>query len=252
MSLWGPGEPVTPAKGLLLCGCEESRPYTARYSSASWAAKNADFMRHHSTQVANYFKNITNPEEPNKVKLLANLASRLWMSPPGSTTELSCSLGESWFFASGGPLGASMPLPSQMFISAMHLFLLQSFLGEIPNLSLTLYATHLLLTPISKWEVDHSTWKSHRHFKLHFSPAPPSTPALSQANTYLEMDSGFAQQSCPPLHLSIRIEVPLTVSSEYFGNYTFYKVLKVLQLILSLCLSYLPTVQPLSGHQLPH
>ena len=23
MSLWGPGEPVTPAKGLLLCGCEE-------------------------------------------------------------------------------------------------------------------------------------------------------------------------------------------------------------------------------------
>lgn len=135
---------------------------------------------------------------------------------------------------------------------AVHLFLLQSFLGEIPNLSLTLYPTHLLLTPISKWEVDHSTWKSHRHFKLHFSPAPPSTPALCQANTYLEMDSGFAQQSCPPLHLSIRIEVPLTVSSEYFGNYIFYKVLKVLQLILSLCLSYLPTVQPLSRHRLPH
>ena len=129
MSLWGPGEPVTPAKGLLLCGCEESRPYMARYSSASWAAKNADFMRHHSTQVVNYFKNITNPEEPNKVKLLANLASRLWMSPPGSTTELSCSLGESWFFASGGPLGASMPLPSQMFIPSHASFLATEFLG---------------------------------------------------------------------------------------------------------------------------
>ena len=157
-----------------------------------------------------------------------------------------------------------MPLPSQMFIPSHASFLLQSFLGEIPNLSLTLYSMHLLLTPISKWKVDRSTWKSHRRFKLHFSPAPPSTPALCQfssvqfsrsvcqANTYLEMDSGFPQQSCPPLHLSIRIEVPLTVSSEYFGNYTFYKVLTVLQLILSLCVSYLPTVQPLSGHQLSH
>jgi len=149
-----------------------------------------------------------------------------------------------------------MPLPSHMGMRpsspAVGLFLLQSFLGEIPNLSLTLYPVHLLLTPISKWQVDCSTWKSHRHFKLHFSPTPPSTPALCQANTYLEMDSGFPQQSCPPLHLSIRTEVPLTVSSEYFGNYTLYKVLTVLQLILSLYLSYLPTVQPLSGHQLSH
>ena len=72
-----------------------------------------------------------------------------------------------------------MPLPSLMFIPSHASFLLQSFLGEIPKFSLTLYSMHLLLTPISKWEVDRSTWKSHRHFKLHFSPAPPSTPALS-------------------------------------------------------------------------
>ena len=49
ISLWGLGEPVTAAKGLLLCSCEKSRPYIARYSSASWTAKHADFTRHHST-----------------------------------------------------------------------------------------------------------------------------------------------------------------------------------------------------------
>ena len=203
-------------------------------------------------EVGNYCKNITNPEEPNKVKLLANLSSRLWMSPLVPWLNFLVLLGNLdsllleilWEPACLCPLRYSSP--------AVGLFLLQSFLGEIQNLSLTLYPVHLLLTPISKWQVDCSTWKSHRHFKLYFSPTPPSTPALCQANTYLEMDSCFPQQSCPPLHLSIRIEVPLTVSSEYFGNYTFYKVLTVLQLILSLYLSYLPTVQPLSGHWLSH
>lgn len=49
MRVGGPGEPVLTAKGEPLHCCEESRHYIAKYSSASWEAKNADFMRHRST-----------------------------------------------------------------------------------------------------------------------------------------------------------------------------------------------------------
>lgn len=124
----------------------------------------------------NYLKNITNPQEPNKMELSANLAWWLWISPPGSMTELS------WFpwgiliFAAGGSLQ-----PVCLYLLSSWVFSCFTVSQVKSQIYLSLYPRHLLLTCISIWEMNCSTWKSHRYFKVHISPRPFSTPTLCQA-----------------------------------------------------------------------
>ena len=60
MSLWGLGEPVIAAKGLLLCSCEEARPYIADIPVLH-GQLNMQILRGitRPLEVGNYLKNIT-------------------------------------------------------------------------------------------------------------------------------------------------------------------------------------------------
>ena len=172
MSIWGPGEPVPIAKGQPLHCCEESRPSRARYSSVSWEAKTAYFMRDCSTLESwQLFKKYYKPWQAKQNETFGQFGQ---LVPLASWLNFLGCLGNPDFVA-GSSLGAKPAhlCPPRCSSLGHQFFLTTEFLRWNPKSIFLSYAP----ATVSHFHMENGPFhlRMQQILKIHTSPPPSST-----------------------------------------------------------------------------